>query len=181
MIKCLKNYFPELYSRYYLEDTGILYTDYGTKRMSDNAIQNGYIVNSFYGKHYRKDMKRHWLVAKLFLPAPTNEQSQINHIDGNKLNNSALNLEWCTSKENIDHAWAHNLAHARHGKEINFTKLTEKQVLEIVELLKDGMKQKDIAKLYNVHKATISEIKLGHNWAWLTNSGKVFNDYPERE
>lgn len=48
-------------------------------------------------------LKIHRLVATAFLPNPSNLPC-INHIDGNKLNNCADNLEWCTVKHNTNHA-----------------------------------------------------------------------------
>lgn len=53
----------------------------------------------------KKSKKVHRLIAKAFIP---NEEGKpnINHIDGNQLNNNISNLEWCTQRENIIHAYS---------------------------------------------------------------------------
>ena len=58
--------------------------------------RRGYLRIDLYGKH----KKIHRLVADRFLPAPTAEGLVVDHIDRNRLNNSASNLRWVTSKEN---------------------------------------------------------------------------------
>lgn len=50
----------------------------------------------------------HQLVAKQYIPNP-NGYREINHRDGNKQNNNAKNLEWCTRSHNISHAYVHGL------------------------------------------------------------------------
>lgn len=79
-----------------------------------------------YGKKYkmikltinnkRKDFYVHRLVAETFIPNPNN-YSCINHINGNKKDNSVKNLEWCTYKHNIKEAFRLGLSNNKKGKE----------------------------------------------------------------
>ena len=58
----------------------------------------------------------HRLVAIQFIPNLENKP-QINHIDGNPLNNKVENLEWCTAKENCQHAVRTGLTKGVKGKD----------------------------------------------------------------
>lgn len=67
-----------------------------------------------YGK--RKSFKVHRLVAIHFIPNFENKL-EVNHIDGDKSNNCTNNLEWCTAKENTQHAHKNGLVKYSYGKD----------------------------------------------------------------
>lgn len=72
-------------------------------------LWDGEYLNCLLSKNNkRKAYRVHRLVAKAFIPNPENKPV-VNHLDGNKFNNTAHNLAWCTSSENSKHAVKHDL------------------------------------------------------------------------
>lgn len=64
--------------------------------------RKGYLGVVLYNKSEPKHYIIHRLVAEAFIPNHENKP-QVNHIDENKTNNTAANLEWVTAKENANH------------------------------------------------------------------------------
>lgn len=61
-------------------------------------------------KNKKKCYKRvHILVAEAFVEGKSENNNVVNHIDGNKLNNNAENLEWTSNRKNTQHAYDNNL------------------------------------------------------------------------
>lgn len=67
------------------------------------AIDRGYPKVLFYFKGKNYTFRVHRLVAKAFIDNPQGKP-EVNHIDCDKTNNNVDNLEWCTRKENSEHA-----------------------------------------------------------------------------
>lgn len=75
-----------------------------TKKMKLSKTQRGYLSVRFSFNGIPKTFFVHRLVAETFLYRE-NGKDYVNHIDGNKLNNSIENLEWCTHMENNCHRY----------------------------------------------------------------------------
>lgn len=75
------------------------------KIMTPRTDKDGYIIISLCLRGVNKTKKVHRIVAEAFISNPNN-LPQVNHIDEDKTNNNANNLEWCTSKYNTEYSQA---------------------------------------------------------------------------
>lgn len=103
----LPNYMISNYGRV----KSLNYKQKGYEQILKTSIsRNGYnVINISNGNDYKK-ISIHRAVAKAFLPTPVPFKTEINHKDGNKLNNYYENLEWCSRQENVSHAFKNGLA-----------------------------------------------------------------------
>lgn len=104
----------------------------------------------------KKTHMLHRLVAQAFLPNPEGKPF-VNHIDGNKLNNSVENLEWCTTAENNRHARLTGLHKQASGHKITYKSAATNQ--KALSNLKDKSKltPEQVRYVRKVHKPRSKE------------------------
>jgi len=124
---------------------------------------NGYLRIVLRKNGEQKNLAIHRLVAQAFIQNPENKP-EINHINGIKTDNRIENLEWCTQKENCEHAFKIGLRKGLKGDKNPYSKLNEKQVRVIKYCIKLGMNCHAIAKYFPVNRSAISRIKNNHLW-----------------
>ena len=91
------------YYGYKVSDNGIIEGKRFRKPLKYRLNEYGYYECTIYKNNIKHKISVHRLVAFLFVPG-YRKGLQVNHKDGNKLNNKADNLEWVTLQENINHA-----------------------------------------------------------------------------
>lgn len=85
---------------------------------TDNG--NGYMIIGLWKDSKRKNHYVHRLVAEAFVENPKGYK-YVNHLDQNKMNNNASNLEWCTQRENV----LYSVERMRHRKTVSHTNTGE--------------------------------------------------------
>lgn len=108
----------------------------------------------------------HRLIAITFLPNPDN-LPQVNHKDGNKMNNCVSNLEWVTARENMAHASASKLLKPAKGGDHSSSKLTESDVLSIRQEYIDGESIVNISVKYGISMLYVRSIARSYRWKHL--------------
>lgn len=107
---------------YQVSDTGLVLSL--PREGSDGRILRPDITRDGYAqvRLCKNGLKHRWLVHRLvalaFLPNPA-LKAEVNHIDGDKLNNALSNLEWSTRSENQQHAYDNGLTHANKVRRAN--------------------------------------------------------------
>ena len=110
----------------------------------------------------KKNKLIHRLVAESFIPNPENKPC-VNHIDGIKDNNILHNLEWCTVKENNNHAIKLGLSGQAGGEKHHMAKLNSIQVEEI-KRNENNLSQSKLAFKYGISQCQVSRIVNNQRW-----------------
>ena len=114
-------------------------------------------------ENVRKNKSISRMVATAFLGSPEDALLEVNHIDGNPLNNHIENLEWTTRQENMRHAFYNNLF--RTGEDSPHNKVLISDVEDIFKLkFVESKTNKEIATIYHVSRQTIDSIIKGESW-----------------
>lgn len=137
------------------------------KFLSANRSKNPYLKVNLTKDKQAKTFKVHRLVAETFLPNPENKP-EVNHKDGDKLNNFLSNLEWNTKKENRDHATKNNLVAISRGIKNGNAKLSNYDIQQIKELHKTKQyTHLELSKKFGVSRSLITQIINNLIWTHL--------------
>ena len=121
--------------------------------ISGSIHSDGYVFVTLHGEQ----IALHRLIAKTFHRDSYHNNLVVNHIDGNKQNNFADNLEWVTQQENVQHAQTNGFQ--SKGVSTYTGKFTAEQREEIKRLWDNGEKSKrEIAKIYGVSHTCMNDI-----------------------
>lgn len=104
------------------------------------------------GKYWYKNLHR--LVAETFIPNPDNLRT-VNHINGNKLDNRAVNLEWSDDCHQQHHACLSGLRNTTQHV------LTDDEICKVYEMYFSGTSIKDIAEIFETRHQQISKLVKG--------------------
>jgi hypothetical protein len=151
---------------YFVSEDGGVFRD--GKELSTSLTNKGYKTFRSSVNNVRKHISIHRAVATLYVPNPDN-LPQVNHIDGNKLNNHYTNLEWMSNRKNKDHALENGL----YAKGVDMPNhiFTE----DDIKYIRENYKYKDsefgttgLAKKFNTNGSRIWKIVNNKVWKQLT-------------
>lgn len=150
-----------------INEEGEVFSKRSNRILCQNTTPSGYkVISTRIGGRKGKCvlLRIHRLVAEVFVKNPENKPF-VNHLDGNKANNSASNLEWCTDSENIRHALNTGLLIPLKGEEKPNVILTEENVREIRKLYVPKIfGKRKIAKLLGLPLGAVQSVITGRSW-----------------
>lgn len=167
---CLDN----ISTSYYITKDGKCFNSNTGKYLKGQVGKNGYFSYSLtLPDGTKKRCYAHRLVAIAFLPQTDKTKNQINHIDGNKLNNYIDNLEWVSAKENQEHALQNGLRNFNHVFCFNKDKELVAEYLNIPDAVKAvGLSHSIILQELNKEVKTLSG---GFYWSKTKELGETKN------
>jgi len=149
-------------TEYMISDDGRLVSLRMCRLMHPAKGSDGYLATVIRVNGEKRNVAIHRLVALAFIPNPEHKE-QVNHINGDKNNNSVSNLEWVTHEENIEHAIETGLRDRYLPK-----KLSKKTIHKICKMLEKGKPPSEISKKVGVSRSIVRSIKRGKSWKHIS-------------
>ncbi len=107
------------------------------------------------GTKKNKSCKVHRLVAETFFAYLDCEVYEVNHMNGDKANNSIYNLNWMTRSENLRHAVETNLLKPRFGKENGMFKHSDEDIKALDNLREEGHTYSELGFLMDLTPGSV--------------------------
>jgi hypothetical protein len=148
------------------EINGAIYTIYedgrvvgkNGKEIKQRPNADGYASFTAGAKGNRICIRTHRIVGKLFIENP-NGLPELDHMDSNRMNPAAWNLEWVSHKENVRRAWERGNHNGKFdGAKNPRAKLTENMVRRLRQEYASGVTQKELSVKYNISWSTVHNV-----------------------
>ena len=145
--------YKEYYSgRYILYSDGKLFSTTRGIFIKVSPDVLGYACCNLYdGEKYTKHRLHRMMAESFLLNDNPSEKIQVNHIDGNKMNYTLDNLEWCTPSENIQHSF--DVLHRTSSRKLTYT--------QVKEIINSKLEVSELVKLYGVCEQHIRSLRRG--------------------
>ncbi len=135
-----------------------------TQRPDTNG--DGYACFTAGKKGCRRKIRTHTIVGQLFVENPNN-LPELDHLDNNRMNPSASNLEWVTHQENIKRAHKRGSYEGKHiGEDNPRAKLNKNIVNDIRKDFENGLTQNKISQKYSIPWSTVHNIVTYQTWKY---------------
>ena len=152
----------EGFTNYAVDENGVVYSYLSNRPLVGRPDSKGYVsvtIKSDEGKLVTRRIHR--LVAETLIPNPENLPC-VRHKDGVPNNNKKSNLCWGTYQDNEFDKIEHGTYDLRRNG-----KLSKEDREKIIDMHKNGYKQKELAAMYSVSRPTITRLLNGTTWSNL--------------